>query len=50
MSTESLGFSAADALLYLCAARCGRGWLSKALVAVTVFAGLVVGVLRLFGA
>ena len=43
MSAESLGFSAAEALLYLCAARCSLDRLSKVLVGVTALAGVVVG-------
>lgn len=47
MSTDSAGFSAAEALLYLCATRHGRSWLNRALVGVTIAAGLAVGLLRL---
>ena len=46
MSTRSLGFSAAEALLYLCASRCGRDRLSKALIGLTLVAGIVVGFAR----
>ena len=47
MSTDSLGFSAAEALRYLCASRCGRDWASKALVGLTLVAGVAVGLARL---
>jgi hypothetical protein len=47
MSSESLGFSTAEALLYLCASRCGLDRLSKALVGVTLAAGTIVGLVRL---
>ena len=47
MSPESLGFSAAEALLYLCAARCSLDRLSKVLVGMTALAGVVVGLARL---
>ena len=45
MSSESLGFSTSEALLYLCASRCSLGRLSKILVGATggmaAIAGLV---------
>jgi hypothetical protein len=47
METVELGFSATDALLYLCASRCGRGWLSRTLVGVTALVGAAVGIIQL---
>ena len=46
MRTDSLGFSAAEALLYLCASRCSLDRLSKVLVSVTAVAGVVVGLVH----
>lgn len=47
MSAGSLGFSAAEALVYLCASRCGRVRLNRALVGLTLLAGGVFGLVRL---
>ena len=44
MSTESLGFSAAEALLYLCASRCSMSRLSRILVGLTALAAVALGV------
>ena len=49
MRSESLGFSTAEALLYLCATRCGLGRLSRTLVGVTVAGGLIVALAHLLG-
>ena len=46
MRTDSLGFSAAEALLYLCASRCSLDRLSKVLVGVTAVAGVVAGLIH----
>lgn len=47
MRTDSLGFSDAEALLYLCASRCSLDRLWKVLVGVTAVASAVVGVVQL---
>lgn len=49
MNTDRLSLSAADALLYLCAARCGRARLNRALIAVTALAGVMAGLISLLG-
>lgn len=47
MSSELPGFSAADALLYLCASRGGLERLSRILIGTTLAAGLVSGLVML---
>jgi hypothetical protein len=47
MRNDTPGFSTAEALLYLCASRWGLGWLSKALMGVTIVAALAAGVILL---
>jgi hypothetical protein len=43
------GFSRAEALLYLCASRCSLGKLSRALVVLTMFLGVIGLVTLAFG-
>jgi hypothetical protein len=50
MQSETQGFSVAEALLYLCATRCGRDRLSKVLVVVTLLAVVVAGLVQLLAA
>ena len=47
MRDETVGFSTAEALLYLCASRWGLDRLSKVLLGVTAVAGAIVGVVKL---
>ena len=47
MRTDAPGFSAAEALLYLCASRCTLGRLSTALVGLSLVAALALGIVLL---
>lgn len=49
MKSAAPGFSRAEALLYLCASRCSLSRLSRALVGLTAFAGMLGAIALAFG-
>jgi ABC-type protease/lipase transport system fused ATPase/permease subunit len=49
MYAEAWGYTAAEALAYLCASRSGRSRLSRILIGVTVVAAAAVGLGQLLG-